>query len=812
MLTPINGDTNGHAGSGSGNNSGGPVHGVAVAEPAVTRLRTIQAGAPGAAGFPGGEEAPVFGNLLEVFWQRKWVVLLCMVAGLLAGVVYLARATPIYRSAAKVYLDQAGPQLLGNPMMGFNSGQTLATQAQVLTSTTILARALELPAMKQAVSLWDQDNPLGYVREALDVQADEADILVISMDSPEARDNAIVVNSVIEAFSEYHKERRKTTAAEVLKTLQKEKFQLNEELKRLTDEMLAFQRRHGTASASAAEGDGPASQRLAQLSSTLTAAELRTLNAKMAYTSAVEAGNDLQALELLAATDPAFDGFEVKVKPGASREAQTLEALRRERDYLVNVNGLGAGHRSVATLDAQIADLESAMAGGGETPIEDPVAFYRGLLKQRWENATATEAELRTLFQEQEGKTVEQNKLAAEYTLLASAARRAERQLELSDQRIRELNLNEDYDLINVTVLEPAEAGLLPVKPQRAQTMAVALVMSLMLGLGLAFLQELMDDRLRSSEEITAMLGLPVLGVVPAVNEKSGASCGRIVESQPHSVAAEAFRTVRTAVQFSAAGASAKVLVVTSPAPGDGKTTVASNMAIAFAQAGRKTLLIDADCRKPRQHRVFGLEAERGLASVLLKTQKGKVSSPIQKTEVARLDLLPCGPVPSNPAEMLNGSRFTRLIKQLSPHYDQIVIDSPPTVPVSDARIIAASADGYILVLRAGRSGRKMAKHAAELLTSVGGRAVGLVINGVTGSWGSYSYYSRYGFYQYGYGEYRDGDGAPRALRGAARAALPVEAEAAGGTGADVVTGLEQGAGVSADTSTDGSQGKGQGA
>ena len=730
------------------------------------------------------EDGAGLGNLVQIAWQRKWTILLCLLVGLVAGVIYVARATPIYRSTAMVYLDQNQPQLIAGQMGGFTR-QSMASQTQVLTSTTILARALELPSMKQAEHLWEQDNPLGFLRMNLNVQVGESgDIMLLSMESPSAQDNAIAVNTVVQAFSEYHSDRRRNTAAEVLKVLQREKFQLNEEVSRLTQEMLEFQRRHGAAALRTAEGGNVFGSRVSRLADTLTEAELRSLNAKLAYQTAVEAGSDLEALRIIAATDPSFAGFDLEesLAGGNSVLDAQIAALQSERRQLTQVRGLGSEHKSVALIDSILDDLEqrSRAAGGNlksaaQAP-EEMAQFYRGLLKQRWDNGQEAEREYRVMYESQQSEAVSLNSLYAEYGLLEASQMRADRQLEVVDQRIRELNLNEDYDVIDVTVLEPAEASGLAVRPKRAQTLAMALTLALMLGCGLAFLQEMLDDRLRSGEEIASLLRLPILGVIPQIDEKAYAKCGQVVDLQPQSVVAEAFRTIRTAIHFSPGGLQAKVLMVTSPSPGDGKTTVASNLAIAIAQAGKRTLLIDADCRKPRQHRIFGIDPERGLTSLLTEERGSgeRLASPITKTAVEHLHLLPCGPAPDNPAELLNGARFAKLIRQLRTHYDQIVIDTPPTVPVSDSRIISSHADGFVLVLRAGKSGRKMAKHANDLLSSVGARPVGLAINGVTSAWGSYSYYSRYGYYQYGYGEYRDSQPEPRKLTDADRVDVPV--------------------------------------
>ena len=294
--------------------------------------------------------------------------------------------------------------------------------------------------------------------------------------------------------------------------------------------------------------------------------------------------------------------------------------------------------------------------------------------------------------------------------------------------------------VVEVSVLERAEPAAAAVFPQRSRTLGMALIMSLMLGGGLAFLQEIFDDRLRSGEEIADLLGLPILGVIPTMREKVSRLCGQVVSLQPRSGVAEAFRTFRTTIHFSPRGGQTKVIMVTSPALGDGTSTVASNLAIAIAQGGKRTILIDADCRKPGQHQIFGASSQRGLSTLLGgdASADGRAVMPVVPTGIDHLDLMPAGPQPDNPSELLSSRRFARVIARLREHYDQIIIDTPPTVPVSDSRIISTVVDGYVLVLSPGKSGRKTARQATELLASVGATPLGLVVNGVVSARGSY--------------------------------------------------------------------------
>jgi succinoglycan biosynthesis transport protein ExoP len=274
-------------------------------------------------------------------------------------------------------------------------------------------------------------------------------------------------------------------------------------------------------------------------------------------------------------------------------------------------------------------------------------------------------------------------------------------------------------------------------------------VLGLMLGGGLAYLRDWLDHRLNSVDEIREMLGLTLLGVLPNMPGREVASVrGQKVQLDPMSEVAEAYRTIRTAIYFGAPDGKAKTMLITSPAPGDGKTTTASNLAIAMAQAGQKVLLLDADFRKPNLHKIFALDGPAGITEVI--AEKATLADTIKPSGIPGLSVLPCGPLPKNPSEILNSRAFSKLVEQLEESFDHIVIDSPPVMPVSDARILGALCDLTVLVLRAQKSTRRVSVQARESLSSVGARILGVVVNDVPKSRGGYGYYN-YGYYQYGY-------------------------------------------------------------
>jgi capsular exopolysaccharide synthesis family protein len=296
------------------------------------------------------------------------------------------------------------------------------------------------------------------------------------------------------------------------------------------------------------------------------------------------------------------------------------------------------------------------------------------------------------------------------------------------------------------------------VRPRESRTLGIGLAIGLVVGLMAAMLQDWMDQRLRSVDEIRSTLDIPVLGVIPHIlGKQQPQERGQEVYLHPRSNVAEAYRTVRTAIFFGVPDAKSKTLLVTSPSPGDGKTTLASNLAIAIAQSGRRVLLIDADTRKPMIHRIFKLSDEVGLASVLL--GKSTAEQAIQQTGMEGLSILPCGPIPPNPSEMLNSQAFMDMVNALCTQYDQLVIDSPPVEPVTDARILAASCDVTVLVLRADKSTRRPSAHARDALLGVGANLLGAVVNDVPRGQGGYAYYNGQGYYRYAYGKTGESNG-----------------------------------------------------
>jgi capsular exopolysaccharide synthesis family protein len=273
-------------------------------------------------------------------------------------------------------------------------------------------------------------------------------------------------------------------------------------------------------------------------------------------------------------------------------------------------------------------------------------------------------------------------------------------------------------------------------------------VLGVLGGIALAFLLDYLDDTIRTKEELAKVApGVPLLGIVPNIHGRGGDPALRdlFAHTQPKSTISEAYRGVRTSLTLSAHGPMQKALLLTSAGPREGKTTTAINLATVLAYSGGRTLIVDADLRKPRIHKSFGVPNTRGLTNLIIGGDDP--ASLCQRTAVERVDLLPSGPIPPNPSELLGHPRMREVLRKLLETYDHVIVDTPPIGAVTDAAVLATIVDGVILVVHAGKTRRQIVSRGLEQLRHINARVVGVILNNLRV--GRIRYYP--GYYQYYY-------------------------------------------------------------
>ncbi len=364
-------------------------------------------------------------------------------------------------------------------------------------------------------------------------------------------------------------------------------------------------------------------------------------------------------------------------------------------------------------------------------------AFVRAQLRQLEENIQATEAEI----------------LAEQARLDAATSARAIQQYENNIVALRQkltvyqatygsllgsVEGRSNY----ISVLQPASTPTVPISPNVLMTVLMAAAIGLALAVAGALLIEFLDDTVKTPEDVEWALGLPTLGSI-ARTQNGTATNNLVAAHEPLSSITEAYRTVRTNIRVSSVDEPLRTLVVTSPNPSDGKTTLVANLGVVMAQAGNRVVLVDGDLRRAMLHKKFEVPNREGLTNALLEDEPA-LDGWLRETEIENLRVLTSGPLPPNPSELLGSKRMRRLVERLKNEADIVLFDTPPSLLVSDALVLAVEADGVLLVTEAGRTRRSAARQAAEQLRKLGANILGVVLNGVPAPRSKSYYYHEY--------------------------------------------------------------------
>lgn len=472
-----------------------------------------------------------------------------------------------------------------------------------------------------------------------------------------------------------------------------------------------------------------------------------------------------------------------KVNPEEPTELPTAELLSNNvlgslrQDYVGAKSALEALVGEGKGTNHPVAAAAAARIDVTRTALVAEVKNVQGALRSELASVTSEQQGIAGLFERAKKRAFELNMLEIEYRRLERSKVNTEKLYGLVLERAKESQLTGMLRFNNIRITEAPTAGRQPVRPRVALNLALGVLMGLLLGVGTAVARARLDQTIRSPSELESDLGLPILGTFPSLTERAkssgyysrrhrrsaGKNAGMpndmsielITHALPSSHAAECVRVVRTSLMFSSPDTPHKRILVTSGSPAEGKTTVAVSIAIAFAQAGQRVLLIDCDLRRARLHRIFQSTNSEGVTTAL-QSGIGAVERALIETEVPNLTLMPGGPHVPNPAELLQSNSFTRLLCDLEERFDRIVIDSPPVLAVADSAILAALVNVSVLVVRAGKTRLDVTRHALRKLVEVNTPLGGVVLNALEPPrWGArynYYYYGDKQYSTYGYG------------------------------------------------------------
>lgn len=376
---------------------------------------------------------------------------------------------------------------------------------------------------------------------------------------------------------------------------------------------------------------------------------------------------------------------------------------------------------------------------------------YSGIkssMRAEFESALANERMVQKQMDDLKAEVLDQQSRSIEYGVALQDVQTNQQIYNDILGRYKEIGIAGGITSNNMSIVDRADVPSKIYSPSLLRNLLLAIIFGLGLGVGLALFFEYLDDTIKSPADIEKLLGLAVLGVIPRLKDVAPAEAIKDLRS----AFAEAYRSVRTALQFSTASGVPKSLLITSATPGEGKSTTATTVSLNFIQLGKRVLLIDADMRNPSQHRFFGLANETGLSSFL----SGVVdpNDAIQILPDSGLHVMTSGPLPPNPAELLAGPKLLSLLTLASAKYDQVIIDAPPTIGIADSLIIAHVAAGTIMVVGSTQTRRATVRDSLKRLLSARARMVGAVLNKFDPKMAGYGYGYGYGYGTYSYYAY----------------------------------------------------------
>jgi polysaccharide biosynthesis transport protein len=689
-------------------------------------------------------------DYVRIVYRHRWVALTAFSIILISFTLYTFLATPIFESRVQLQIEPENPNIVSFKEvveLDKATNEYYQTQYSILKSRALARRSIdhlnlwksgELGAGPRSQSFWSRwfsrtdetpapaagpdetarQSPVidAFLRRLTVAPIRNSRLVDLRFQSKDPALAAMAANTVARQYIQQNLEFKFLSSKEASDWLSQ---QLGEQRKKVEESEQALQRYREKGDAVALEDrQNIVVQRLSDLNAAVTKARTERIEKEALY----------RQLEAIQHNQSALDTFPAILSNSfiQSIKTQLAEMLRQQVQMS---DTLGEKHPDMVKLASAIQSARSSL----QVEINKVVQSVRNeyLAAQTQERALASSLEA------QKTEALGLNRTGIEYGVLSREAESNRQIYQSLLQRTKETNISGELKTSNVRIVDEAEVPRKPVFPKKSANLLLGLLGGAVAGIGLAFFLEYLDNKIKSPDEIKGFLQIPFLGLIPAIKitEQQGRGVG--IPSQ----FGEAFRVVRTNVLFSSPDEGPRSVVVTSTAPGEGKSLVASNLAMAFAQSGNRVLLVDGDMRKPRVHSIYGLTQEPGLSSLLVGS--AKASDAVRTTQTPNLWVLPAGPHPPNPAELLGARRFKDLLGNLNNHFDWVIVDSPPVMAVTDAALIARLVTGVVYVIGSEQTSRYAAREALEQLSATRGRILGAVLNRVDLNRNPY-YYSHY--------------------------------------------------------------------
>jgi len=706
-------------------------------------------------------------DYLLILRKHQWLILSFLL--LVVTIVSIAtfRTRPVYVATAKIEIDRENPNVL--PFQGADSYDMLMedenyieTQAKILTSETLALQTVRNSGVATNPDFASENGPseaiatgsLANQKRPPEISAflgslgvkriPNSNLMEVSFESTDPQLAARMVNAHLENYIEQNYRSKYEATTQASRWLAGQLDELKVKVERSENARIEYERQNQIWTVD--DKQTMTTQRLGDLNKELTDAQSDRIKRQALYEFAKS--GELEAVPQL-------------------RDNTVLQDLQKRRSdlsvqYTEAVNQYGPSFPKVLRIQAEIKDVDEQINRQSKSVVVELENDYRAALQLE---------ELRTkALDQQKADTNLMSEKMVQYNILRREAEANKALYEGLLTKLKEAGISAGLRSSNIHIVDPAMIPSYPSRPAKARNIALAFLVGLIGGIGLALLREYLDNTVKTPDDVETLARLPSLAVVPAFGD--GATASRrsgllrgastngnekrielVAQHLPKSQVSEAFRALRTALLLSQPDRPPQVILVTSALPREGKTTAAANLAVTLAQLGDKTVIVDADLRKPGITRLLNLGTGKyaGLSSYLAGVSTLDLVT-VPHPAIPNLAAIPTGPLPPNPADLLSSHRLTDAIAELRTKYKFIVIDSPPIMAATDAVILSVQVDGVLLVVRSGETPKEAFTRTRDLLTSVKSHLLGVVLNAVDASAPDYYYSYRYYPYSYGYG------------------------------------------------------------
>jgi capsular exopolysaccharide synthesis family protein len=720
------------------------------------------------------EQVDAFGQLRavwDILFKHQWLILFTAFVLTLLVTVYSYKTKPVYMATARIDIEAEEPLLQSlNDLFRTEEADDsfLATQLSVLQSDNIAWETI------QQLGLGTLSNPgqnsasggqvlgtpptlknalVNSFKARLKVERPkETRMALVSFESTDPREAATVVNTLVHNFIENNFKTKYDATRQATGWMEQRLDEMKLKVEKSEEAMVTYERQNNIANIGDKETAEEA--QFMSLSSQLSQAQTDRLSK--------------ESLFKMVSTNDAQVGFVQATTLLSSLESKEIDLKEQYSEILAQ---FGPTYPKVVQVEDRLKDLDTLIAKERKRVVENLHNDYlASAQREKFFAEAATQ---------QKAKVDRVNQLLIQHNLLKREFETNQQLYSNLLQHLKDANVSAGLRATNIRVIDEATVPSFPVRPNRTRDIEFAVAAGLILGVALAFTREALDNSIKNAQEIERLTNLPSLAIIPlrhpSVLNSSGLFRSKRIRGsnghgewpmelavlkKPGAAISEAFRTLRTSVLLSTADRPPQVLLVTSSQPSEGKTCTTLNLAITLAQKGSRVLLIDSDLRRPGLAKALGLRNLKGLAEILTGACEYDESL-LQKPEgVDTLFLLPAGPYPPNPAELLCSMKMENFIKRLRQTFDHIVLDSPPVLPITDATILSSMVDGVIMVVEAEGTTRAALSRACRIIEHSGGKILGTVLNKVdTRRDGYYGYRYYHGYYSSQYkAYYRESD------------------------------------------------------